>query len=67
MEIREKIGVRIADLRNEKGYTQEKLAELSGVSRRTIQSIEAGDFSARIDILDKLAEALQCSVEILKK
>ncbi len=67
MDIREKIGAKIAELRKEKGLTQVQLAQISDVSERTIQGIEAGAFSARLDILDKLAEALECSIEITKK
>lgn len=63
-EIRKKIGDRIIELRNKKGLTQDELAELSGVSRRTIQGIEWGDFSARVDILDKLVKALGHTIEI---
>ncbi|MEA5061541.1 MAG: helix-turn-helix transcriptional regulator [Erysipelotrichaceae bacterium] len=36
---------RIKDVRTEKGYSQIKLAELVGVSRNTISSLETGQFS----------------------
>ena len=36
---------RIKDIRVEKGYSQIKLAELVGVSRNTISSLETGQFS----------------------
>ena len=42
-DIRTTIAARIHELRKQNGFTQRELAERSGVSRRTIQAIEAGD------------------------
>ena len=52
------IGNRVAELRLQKGITQEKLAELCEVSTRTIQRIENGEVDARTYTLSRLAEAL---------
>jgi len=40
------------------GLSQQALAEASGLSRRTIISLEAGDMNISLSSLDRLAEAL---------
>ena len=51
---------RLKEVREEKNISQEKLAELSGISRQTISKIETDpEFNARVDTLKKLAEALE--------
>lgn len=47
---------RIKSLRNRKGFSQEELAEQSGLSLRTIQRIENGETEPRGDSLKRLAE-----------
>ena len=41
------IGQRVAELRQQKSFTQERLAELCDVSTRTIQRIESGEVEPR--------------------
>ena len=48
---------RLKELRRSKGWTQDKLAETSGVAVRTIQRLEAGE-DASLDTLGLLADAL---------
>lgn len=67
MTDRERIGARIAELRRVKGLTQEQLAEKTGFTQSNIWRVETGKYSVGIDILAKLAEALDASVEIIKK
>jgi len=67
MTERERIGVRISELRKAKGLTQEQLAEKTGFTQSNIWRVETGKYSVGIDILAKLAEALDASVEIIKK
>ena len=59
MEIDER---KIRAIRMKKKYTQEKVAELSGVSRSQIQRIEGGDVAPKMSTLSKLAKGLDCSV-----
>jgi uncharacterized Tic20 family protein/DNA-binding XRE family transcriptional regulator len=47
------LGLKVAELRQQKGLTQEKLAEMCEVSSRTIQRIESGE-------VDPRAYTLQC-------
>lgn len=51
--------------RLDKGYTEEQLAELAGVSVNAIRAYEAGDRVPRDEIKVKLAEALERPVEEL--
>jgi uncharacterized Tic20 family protein/DNA-binding Xre family transcriptional regulator len=52
------LGLKVAELRQEKGFTQEQLAELCEVSPRTIQRIENGEVDPRAYTLGCLSEAL---------
>ena len=65
-DIRKTIGSKIIELRRLNGMSQEQLAEASGVSRRTIQALEAGTVSPRLDLLEKLAEAMGHTVNLIK-
>lgn len=48
----------LAELRKEKGMTQEELANATGISLRTIQRIESGKVKPRAYSLKKMAQAL---------
>lgn len=52
---------RVKEFRNRKGFSQEELAEKTGLSLRTIQRIENGETIPRGDTLKKLSIALQIS------
>jgi len=67
MNERERIGKRIAELRSEKGLSQAKLAELSGVGYSHIARIEKGYYSVGIDVLAKIAGALGVELDFVKK
>ena len=56
---------RIGYLRTLKGWTQEKLAEVSGMSRSAIQYCEQKGAIPRSSNMDKLAKAFNCAVEDL--
>ena len=40
------LGIKIKEFRKEKGYTQEELARLSGISRVTMGKIERGEVAS---------------------
>ena len=65
-EERLRIGQRIAQVRNEHGMTQQQLADAVGVSREHIGRIEAGKYSVGLDILVKVAKALDMKLELVK-
>lgn len=53
------LGLKVAELRQQKGLTQERLAELCEVSIRTIQRIESGEVDPRAYTLHCLGTALE--------
>ncbi len=60
------MGYRIKELREQKGLSQEELAEKSNVSRATLSALENNDCkTTTTKTLLKLAEALDTSVESL--
>lgn len=52
------LGLKVAELRQQKNFTQEQLAEKCEVSPRTIQRIESGEVDPRAFTLQCLSEAL---------
>ena len=63
--INEIFALRIKELRAEKGFSQQKLGDLVGVSKVSIFNYENGLQQPSLEILDKLAKALNCSVDFL--
>ena len=59
----ENIGKQILDARKRKGYSQNELAELTGLNIRTIQRIEKGETEPRGHSMRKLFEALDLEPE----
>ena len=55
---------RIVDLRTQMGWTQERLADESGVTGRTVQRLEAGD-DGSLDTLSRVANAFGVPVRDL--
>lgn len=53
------LGMKIAELRQQKGLTQEKLAEYCKVSTRTIQRIESGEVEPRSFTRNSLGNILE--------
>jgi putative transcriptional regulator len=56
---------RLRDLRAERELTQAALAELVGVSRKTINTVENGVFVPSAVLALRLARALGCPVETI--
>ncbi len=52
------LGLKVAELRQQKGLTQERLAEMCEVSLRTVQRIESGEVDPRAYTLHCLGAAL---------
>jgi uncharacterized Tic20 family protein len=53
------LGLKVSELRQQKGLTQEQLAERCEVSARTIQRIESGEVDPRVYTLHCLGEVLE--------
>lgn len=55
----------LKELREAKGWSQEGLSKRSGVSQSVIAKSERGKNLPGSDVLDKLAEALDCTIDYL--
>ncbi|WP_422010287.1 helix-turn-helix domain-containing protein [Roseateles sp.] len=62
MDVTQRIGRRLRELRSAAGLSLDALAHKSGVSRSNISLIERGQSSATAVVLDKLSSALGVSV-----
>jgi len=67
MDIKQKFGLRIKELRLKKGISQEKLAEKAFLHRTYISSLELGKRNVSIENVEKLAKALECDIAFLFK
>jgi transcriptional regulator with XRE-family HTH domain len=65
MDIKTKFGSRIRYLRLKKKLSQETLANLAQLDRTYIPSIEKGERNVSIEVIKKLAFALECSISEL--
>ena len=63
MNIKEKVGQRIKELREEKNLTQEKLGHLSNIDRTYINSVENGKRNISIKNIEKISLALNISLK----
>jgi transcriptional regulator with XRE-family HTH domain len=62
MDIKEKIGFRLRELRTDKGLSQEKFSFECGLDRTYIASIEQGKHNVSIVNIEKIAKAFDMSV-----
>lgn len=59
MNLKQKIGCRIKELRKAKKLSQEKLSEMTDIAQNTLSYIETGDNFFTADTLEKLSAALE--------
>ena len=60
-----KLAIKIAELRNQKGLSQQELAKLMGTSQQAISRIESGEYEGfTLKTLEKIAEATGMRVNI---
>lgn len=68
MDILKRFGQKVREYRLQRGLSQEKLAEISGMHRTYISSLELGKRNVSLVNIHALAKALQVSPdELLKK
>lgn len=60
-----KMKILLWNIREEKGLTLDKLADMSGVSRSTLQRIENSEVSPTMNTMEKLAKALNIRISDL--
>ena len=59
MTLRRIVARNLKQLRQERGLTQEELADLAGLNRNYVGMIERQENAATVDTLEDLAKALQ--------
>lgn len=59
------IGNRISHIRKERGYTQEKLAELAGISIQFLSDIENNKKNMTVTTLKKIADSLNITTDYI--
>lgn len=67
MNSRTILAANLRRLRREKGLSQEALASLAAIDRTYVSSLERENYSATIDMLDALANALDTTAWALIK
>ena len=60
-----KLAIKIAELRDQKGLSQQELAKLMGTSQQAISRIESGEYEGfTLKTLEKIAEATGMRIKI---
>ena len=66
LAIREDIGNQIQTMRVQLGLTKEELARICGMTPLNITKIENGVYNVPIDVVGKIADALQAKIMITR-
>jgi transcriptional regulator with XRE-family HTH domain len=64
---RQRIGTDIAELRKQRGMTQQQVADIAQMQRNHISRIEQGRYSVGFDTLQTIAEALDADIRIVPR
>lgn len=57
---------KITQIRESQGLTKKSLADLTGTSRSRIYRIEKGIENPGLDILERIAKALECRIDMIE-
>lgn len=63
--LKQEMGKRIEDLREKRGITRERLAEISGISTKFLYEVERGKKGLSAETLLKITSALSCSSDYI--
>ncbi len=66
-DYRLKLGDKIRQVREERGYSQEQLADMMDINRSTISKIENGKFSITVDYLVRFSIFLDYEFKVIEK
>jgi len=66
-DYRLKLGDKIRQVREQRGYSQEQLADLMDINRSTISKIENGKFSISVDYLVRFSIFLDYEFKVIEK
>ena len=64
---RKAMGESIRAMRITQGWTKEQLAFIAGISTANVRSVEAGKYAVNIDVLNKIAGALNAELRLIEK
>ena len=64
---RKAMGESIRAMRATQGWEQEQLAQIAGITAANIRSVEAGKYAVNIDVLNKIAMALNAELRMIEK
>lgn len=67
MNIRQKVGIELRELRKAMKISQQEVAIRAGLKRRTVTSVENGEFDSKLETLSRIADVLNADVLILKR
>lgn len=65
INVQQALGLRVRELRAERGITQEEFAEQCGVFRTYMSRVESGKANPTLTMLYVFAEALSVTVQVL--
>ncbi|ABI77277.1 DNA-binding protein [Hyphomonas neptunium ATCC 15444] len=65
MDIRQKFGKRLRQLREERGWSQEEFADRAGLHRTYVSAVERGVRNPTLSVLERLAKALDIKLSEL--
>lgn len=66
-EYRQNLGTKIRQVREQRGYSQEQLANMIGVTPSTISKIENGKFSITVDYLVRFSIFLDYEFKVIER
>lgn len=64
-QVRDRIGLRIYQLRMMKEWSQEELARRAGLQRSHVSRIEAGKYAVTLETIEAIAQAFYMTVDIV--